>query len=103
MTIQTTNEGFLLQWQDWTESAAHQLAQNADIQLTAQHWTVIHAVREFYQQYHSTPPLRVLVKLLQERYGPTCGTSLYLQQLFPPTAARQIAKIAGLPKPKKCI
>ena len=101
--MRITAEGFLINWQSWDESTAQALAGQENIQLTPQHWTVIFAVREFYGQYHTTPPLRVLVKLLKTQYGDTCGTSLYLQQLFPPAAAKQIAKIAGLPKPKKCI
>lgn len=101
--MQVTHEGFLINWQDWDEDIAKALARNSNIQLTPQHWSIIHEVRAFYSQYHTTPPLRVLVKLLKEQYGQTCGSSLYLQQLFPPAAAKQIAKIAGLPKPKKCI
>ena len=98
-----SNENFLLDWKDWSEKIARTIAQNESITLTPQHWTVIYKVRDFYAQYQTTPPLRVLVKLLKEQHGGTCGTSLYLQQLFPPAAAKQIAKIAGLPKPKKCI
>jgi len=98
-----SNDGFLLNWRDWNQCIAQDLAETENIQLTSQHWTVIYAVREFYQRYQTAPPLRVLVKLLKEHYGDDYGTSLYLQQLFPPAAAKQIAKIAGLPKPKKCI
>jgi len=96
-------EGFLTDWQQWNRNIAQNIAAKENIILTAEHWLVIDTVREFYTQYHTTPPLRVIVKTLREHCGPTQGNSLYLQQLFPPAAAKMIAKIAGLPKPNKCI
>ena len=36
-------------------------------------------------------------------YGEEKGNSRYLQRLFPGGPAKQISKIAGLPKPVKCI
>ena len=98
-----TEDGFLVDWTAWTEDLAIEIAARHDIVLTAEHWTVIQFVRDFYATYQTTPPIRVLVKTLKETYGPEVGNSVYLQRLFPPSAAKEIARIAGLPKPKKCI
>ena len=98
-----TEEGFLKNGQGWTPELAQEIAIKQGITLTKAHWQVIHFVREFYARHQTTPPLRVLVSLLRETYGPEQGSSVYLQNLFPPSAALTIARIAGLPKPAKCI
>ncbi|MGL4639372.1 MAG: TusE/DsrC/DsvC family sulfur relay protein, partial [Shewanella sp.] len=46
---------------------------------------------------------RVLVKAIGQRLGPDKGNSKYLYTLFPNGPAKQATKIAGLPKPAKCI
>lgn len=54
-------------------------------------------------KYHTSPAIRMLVKALKEEYGAEKGNSLYLIKLFPQGAAKQATKIAGLPKPARCI
>ena len=49
------------------------------------------------------PAIRALVKAMEKQYGPEKGNSRYLYKLFPEGPAKQATKIAGLPKPVKCI
>ncbi|MEZ5561076.1 MAG: TusE/DsrC/DsvC family sulfur relay protein [Pseudomonadales bacterium] len=96
-------EGYLLDLDDWTESAAEMLARAEGIDLTPEHWTVIHIVREFYVTYQLAPAMRPLVKLIRERVGPDKGNSIYLMTLFPGSPAKVLARIAGLPRPTNCL
>lgn len=102
MPPKTDPQGYLLNLSDWTPEVARTIAEREQIELIEQHWQLILWVRDFYQQYHIAPAIRVLVKALKETYGPEIGSSLYLQTLFPKGAAKQLSKIAGLPKPTHC-
>ncbi len=101
--IATTKEGYLEQREDWSTEVAMAIAKQDDITLTDAHWEIIHFLRKFYHDYEHTPAIRALVKALANKFGPDKGNSLYLHQLFPQGPAKQASKIAGLPKPSRCI
>lgn len=99
----TDKDGYLLNLQDWNEAIAQQLAQHENLFLTSDHWVVINFLRNFYQEYSIIPAMRVLVKELAKNMVAEKSNSSYLQQLFPGGLFRQACKIAGLPKPTRCI
>ncbi len=101
--IATNTEGYLEQQSDWDESVAAAIAQTEGIELQAEHWEVIHFLQTFYQDYNHTPAMRALVKALKMKFGPNKGNSIYLHTLFPGGPAKQASRIAGLPKPSRCI
>ena len=95
-------EGFLIDLTDWNEDVARQLAIQDDIVLTENHWQVINIARNYYVQYHLSPVMRVLVKIVRSELGSAKGRSIYLMQLFSGKPARLVSKISGLPKPSNC-
>lgn len=97
------NNGFLLDANEWDHNIAIQFASLENITMTDAHWQIIHFARDYYATHQQSPAIRLLVKSLKIRYGEEIGNSLYLQSLFPESPAVQIARIAGLPKPKRCI
>jgi tRNA 2-thiouridine synthesizing protein E len=101
--IKKDQYGYLLDSHQWTLSIAQAIAQLESIQMTPDHWEVIHYVRAFYKEYETSPSIRPLVNYLAKKLGPKKGNSLYLQILFPEGAAKQATKIAGLPKPARCL
>jgi tRNA 2-thiouridine synthesizing protein E len=100
--LQTDNEGFLKNIGDWNRVTAIQLAASDGITLTEDHWEVVDLVRDYYKTYRLFPANRVLVSKVGELYGQEKGNSIYLMQLFNGKPAKNIAKIAGLPKPPNC-
>ena len=100
---QTDKDGYLRQLSDWTPEVAEALAANEDVELGEGHWEVIHFLRDYYEEYQISPPIRVLTKAIGKRLGKDKGNSKYLYQLFPDGPARQACKYAGLPKPTGCI
>lgn len=102
-TIETDAQGYLKNSHDWSPELAEILATEETITLTDEHWMVINFVREFYQKFNTSPAIRMLVKALTQEYGEEKGNSRYLYRLFPKGPAKQASKIAGLPKPVKCI
>lgn len=101
--IETDAQGYLKNIDDWTPELAPIIAAGESIDLTDSHWEVIHFVRDFYQEYNTSPAIRMLVKAMGQKLGEDKGNSRYLYRLFPEGPAKQATKIAGLPKPAKCI
>ncbi|MDA5521387.1 sulfurtransferase TusE [Yersinia kristensenii] len=102
-TIDTDAQGYLKNSADWSEALAPKLAEQEGIILTEPHWEVVRFVRAFYQEFNTSPAIRMLVKAMAQKYGEEKGNSRYLYRLFPKGPAKQATKIAGLPKPVKCI
>lgn len=103
IAIETDAAGYLADMSQWNEEVAKAIAQQENIVLTEAHWEVIYFVRQFYQEYHTSPAIRMLVKAMAEKLGAEKGNSRYLQRLFPEGPAKQATKLAGLPKPAKCL
>lgn len=101
--IETDAQGYLKNSGDWQEALAPILAEQESITLTEAHWEVVRFVRAFYEEFNTSPAIRMLVKAMAQKYGEEKGNSRYLYRLFPKGPAKQATKIAGLPKPVKCI
>ncbi|HIF9158828.1 TPA: sulfurtransferase TusE [Photobacterium damselae] len=101
--IETDAQGYLKNVDDWSKELVPLLAGEEGIELTEAHWEVIHFVREFYLEFNTSPAIRMLVKAMAKQYGEEKGSSRYLYKLFPKGPAKQATKLAGLPKPVKCI
>lgn len=95
--------GYLADISSWNEILALQFAALERIDMTPAHWEVVWFVRDFYQEYNTSPAIRILVKAMAEKLGPEKGNSKYLFMLFPEGPAKQATRIAGLPKPAKCL
>jgi len=101
--LQTDEEGYLQNLDDWSEEVAVELARAEGIEMTENHWEVVNFLREYYQEYQIAPAIRVLTKAIAKKLGPDKGNSKYLYELFPLGPAKQACKIAGLPKPTGCV
>ncbi|HCD3840319.1 sulfurtransferase TusE [Klebsiella pneumoniae] len=101
--IETDSEGYLKDTTQWSEAMAEVIAAQEGITLAVEHWEVVRIVREFYLEFNTSPAIRMLVKAMANKFGEEKGNSRYLYRLFPKGPAKQATKIAGLPKPVKCI
>jgi tRNA 2-thiouridine synthesizing protein E len=101
--IETDKEGYLLDFEQWQEALAPIIAEKENIELSESHWEVIRFVRNFYLEFNTSPAIRMLVKAMAKQLGEEKGNSKYLYKLFPKGPAKQATKIAGLPKPARCI
>ncbi|BBV77286.1 MULTISPECIES: sulfurtransferase TusE [Klebsiella] len=101
--IETDSDGYLKETTQWNEAMAEVIAAQEGITLAVEHWEVVRFVREFYLEFNTSPAIRMLVKAMANKFGEEKGNSRYLYRLFPKGPAKQATKIAGLPKPVKCI
>ena len=102
-TIETDEEGYLVNRSDWTEELAKEMAHLDNCELNENHWEVLNFLRSYYDEYQIAPAVRVLTKAIGKRLGADKGNSKYLYELFPYGPAKQACKYAGLPKPTGCV
>ena len=96
MARQSSAEGFLTEYGEWTEELATQLAARIGIELTDEHWKAIRFMRSDYPAQGENATLR--------RVSTLAGIpSKQLFVLFPVKPAKKMAYIAGLPKPRGCV
>ena len=101
--VYTDQEGYLLDLSLWEEEMVPLLAEREGIILTESHLKVVLLVRRFYEEYNISPTIRMLVKAMEKEYGEKKGSSKYLFKLFREGPASLATKLAGLPKPSKCL
>lgn len=101
--LDTTNSGFLVDPDDWSELVAEVLAAADSIELTEAHWEIVHFIRAYYRRYKHLPNQRVFTQAVRKQLGEEKGNSRYLYRLFPDGPLKYACRIGGLPKPTSCI
>ena len=101
MDIQTDDDGFLLDPDDWSVEIAEHIAKKENVELNDERWNLIRLIREYYFEHGAVPELRKILKQLKEELGPEKATRKYVYGLFPYGYGQQGCKIAGMRQPKK--
>lgn len=100
--IELDDDGYLKDFDDWSEELATYFSSNDEIRLTETHWEVIRFVREYYREYQQTPMPKIIIKRLNSRYGSKKYSIKMLYRIFPETPVRLACRYAGIPKPQGC-
>ncbi len=84
-------DGYLVDARKWTKEVAEILAKSEiPPGLSEDHWRVIDFLRQYYLEWESAPPVRMLAK--------RTGLSLMdLKRLFPDGLRKEACRYAGLP------
>jgi TusE/DsrC/DsvC family sulfur relay protein len=97
-SYEVDEDGFLQELDKWNEEFAQAYAKEEGIEgtLTADHWKLIHYLRNYYQQFGIAPMIRKVCK--------ETGFDLKkIYELFPSGPAKGACKLAGLAKPTGCV
>jgi len=105
--IETDEEGYLVNPQDWSEEVAEKMAsrqsQEDDVKLTETHWGLIHYFRDYYDKNKVHPTMHKLVMTLGKHHGQHFhdhkAYQKFLYELYPRGPVPELCKLAGLPKP----
>ncbi len=96
-TIETDDNGNLVNPNDWDKDVAVALAEAEGIELTDAHRQVLEYLRDEYLNNGNNQPMeRVILKDMSKRLG-TKVTSKDMYKLFPKAPSKQGNMIAGLP------
>lgn len=82
----------------WTPEDARRVAQEYDLELTAEHWQVVQAIQEYYARNEGSVNVRKLLDALDERFHSRGGLK-YLYRLLPGGPVAQGCKLAGMHPP----
>ena len=94
--VQVNDEGFMTEYDEWSEEIGSSLAAGIGIEMTDDHWAAIHFLRSDFAEQGETPTLRRV-----QTAGGIPTKQLF--KLFPKKPAKKMAYVAGLPKPKGCV
>ena len=97
-------DGYLVNFSDWSEELAIYQAELEKIELEQNHWDVVRLLRQYYETNGLAPMLKILFNLVATEKGiDKKEASQLLYQLFPKGPFKQAFKVAGLPKTKSCV
>ncbi|MEB3766588.1 TusE/DsrC/DsvC family sulfur relay protein [Acinetobacter sp. MD2] len=103
MTFELDQDGHLVDYTIWNDAVAQELAQSLEISLSPWHFEVLHAVRQFYQQFGHSPATRPLIKYLMKTVSSDIDNAMLQQQFNTGLVARHLSRLAGVPKPANCL
>jgi TusE/DsrC/DsvC family sulfur relay protein len=101
--FEVSHTGNLVDLHLWNDRLAEFMARKEGIELTAEHWEILHFLRKFYFEYGVSPMVKILQKHMREELGDEVASREHLYGLFPQGPSRQGSRIAGLPEPQGCI
>ncbi|MGO8738666.1 TusE/DsrC/DsvC family sulfur relay protein [Rhodoblastus sp.] len=82
----------------WSEETAREIAAKEGIELTSEHWEVVHLLRNHYRLRGHSLTGTALLRALSEPFAMRGGIK-HLYQLFPAGPVSQGSRIAGVPAP----
>jgi tRNA 2-thiouridine synthesizing protein E len=86
---------------DWSKTVAEEVAKEDGLELTEDHWQLIHALQEYYDKA-DRPHLREIKDALEESFHIKGGMK-YLYEIIPGGPVAQGCKLAGLEVPAGAI
>lgn len=81
--VRTDKEGYIINIDEWTEDFAIALAESEGLELTDEHWEVIHYIRDYFAEHRVQVQVREMIKHFKKSWGPEHGNNHYLHDLFP--------------------
>ncbi|MFZ1908558.1 MAG: TusE/DsrC/DsvC family sulfur relay protein [Burkholderiales bacterium] len=99
-TIDTDEEGYLVDPADWSEAVAEELARRENLRLEPLHWRVIGFMRAQLEARQVAADARHVIKYLAEELGLGERARKRLFELFPYGYVKQACKIAGMRRPR---
>jgi tRNA 2-thiouridine synthesizing protein E len=96
--IPIDDEGYLMDFNDWSPAVTEAMAEAAGVKLTDEHWLLIDFLHRFYKEYEIAPEIPILVRNLCKDQNDCRWTKRYIETLFP-AGAKTACRFAGLTKP----
>ncbi len=102
--VETNEQGFLRDLNDWSEDFAAALAEHDGIELYVDHWELIWYFRDYYEETLSNPTMHTMILSLGGhrggRFRNKKAYEKHIYSLFPTDPIHELCKLAGLPMPQ---
>ena len=102
-SIETNEQGFLLNLDNWSEDFAKELANEDGLDLHVDHWELIWYFREFYAENQVNPTMHTMVTSLGPKnthFHDQKAYEKHIYRLFPRDPVHELCKLSGLPMPQ---
>lgn len=100
-SVATDQEGYIQDMDEWSEGFAIAQAAKEGLELTDEHWAVIHYIREYYEKHGVQAQVRNMIKHFTAEWGPERGSNHHLHDLFPRGGPqKQGNRLAGIRRTK---
>ena len=94
-------EGYIVHPEDWDINLARKLAEEEDLELSENHWSVLCFMRDYWQEHKVAPDVRHVTKHLATARGVDKKEAKnQLFSMFPYGYVKQACKIAGMQRPR---
>lgn len=95
VSLECTEEGYLLNLDEWNRDIGSEIAKEEGIEMTDKHWEVVDFLQE---QCKNDVPLSI------RKVGKSNVVSIKeFYSLFPEGPLKKASRISGIPKPVSCI
>jgi TusE/DsrC/DsvC family sulfur relay protein len=102
--IETNEQGFLSNLDDWSEDFASKLADQEGIKLYDDHWELMLYFRGYYEENLVNPTMHQLVLTLgkqsEKHFHDLKAYEKHIYRLFPTDPIHELCKLSGLPMPQ---
>ena len=99
--VATDQERYIQNMDEWSEDYAIALAKIEELELTQDHWEVIHYIRDYHEEHQVQAQVRDMIKHFKKVWGPERGNNRYLHDIFPMGGPqKQGNRLAGIRKTK---
>ncbi len=93
--------GYLVDPDDWSETAALEIAGEEGVQLTDAHWAVLRFMRQYLAEHGIAADARFVFRFLAQSHDETVKAARRrFFELFPYGYTKQACKIAGMRQPR---
>jgi tRNA 2-thiouridine synthesizing protein E len=97
-TIEATENGYLVEVNEWSEAVAELIAKDEGIEMTDKHWDVVKYLRDQHiNNAGNEPNERTILKDMGKQWGEKLSSKV-MYEMFPLMPSKQGRKIAGLPQ-----
>ncbi|GMQ89496.1 MAG: TusE/DsrC/DsvC family sulfur relay protein [Gammaproteobacteria bacterium] len=95
-TIEVTENGYLVNQEDWTEAVGQAIADADKLEMTEKHWDIVNYLRDaHFNDGGAEPNERTIMKEMGKKWGAKVS-SKDMYNMFPGMPSKQGRKIAGL-------
>ncbi len=95
-SIEVTENGYLVNQEDWTEAVGQAIADADKLEMTEKHWDIVNYLRDaHFNDGGAEPNERTIMKEMGKKWGAKVS-SKDMYNMFPGMPSKQGRKIAGL-------
>jgi len=96
--IRVNQDGFLINFNEWTKDVALTMAKNDQLELSESHWATIDFLRAYFREFAVPPSPKLVTRAVRQHMKNPDFSNKHLKQIFPLGGCKHACRLAGLPR-----